>query len=155
MESQKCASRAVRVDASHTQLTHDKQVTRRRRDPHRRNLSLGQIGLEDETDLRPPPHRYQLRFARSNFKVTEAAAHNRSAEIRHCRHHPYLLPIENASVRCPEHRCRRSLRQQSVHIPKQRIDTPAHEAFAKMLSRNPWYSLPEHRPLGDAQREPD
>jgi hypothetical protein len=70
-------SPAIGVDASCTQhaagdilltLAHDQEVTRRRRDPYRRNLSLGQAGLQDETDLRPPPNQYHLRFARTSFK---------------------------------------------------------------------------------------
>ena len=40
----------------------------------------------------------------------------------------------------------------TVHIPKQTIDTPAHTAFAKVLSLNPWHCLPEHRPLGNQSR---
>ena len=40
----------------------------------------------------------------------------------------------------------------TVRIPRQPIDTPAHTAFAKVLSLNPWHCLPEHRPLGNQSR---
>jgi hypothetical protein len=64
---------------------------------------------------------------------------------------PHLMPIENASVRWPE-KLSPFIPAATVHIPKQRIDTPAHEAFAKVLSLNPWHCLPEHRPLGNQNR---
>jgi hypothetical protein len=64
---------------------------------------------------------------------------------------PHLMPIENASVRWPE-KLSPFIPAATVHIPQQRIDTPAHEAFAKVLSLNPWHCLPEHRPLGNQNR---
>jgi hypothetical protein len=64
---------------------------------------------------------------------------------------PHLMPIENASVRWPE-KLSPFIPAATVHIPRQRIDTPAHTAFAKVLSLNPWHSLPEHRPLGNQNR---
>ncbi|MBV9577309.1 MAG: hypothetical protein JO057_01830, partial [Chloroflexi bacterium] len=39
-----------------------------------------------------------------------------------------------------------------VRIPKQRFDSPEQLAFARVLSYNPWHSLPEHRPLGNISR---
>ena len=64
---------------------------------------------------------------------------------------PHLMPTENASVRWPE-KLSPFIPAATVHIPKQRIDTPAHVAFAKVLSLNPWHCLPEHRPLGNQNR---
>jgi hypothetical protein len=64
---------------------------------------------------------------------------------------PHLMPIENASVRWPE-QLSPFIPAATVRIPRQRIDTPAHEAFAKVLSLNPWHCLPEHRPLGNQNR---
>jgi hypothetical protein len=64
---------------------------------------------------------------------------------------PHLMPIENASVRWPE-KVSPFIAVGTVHIPRQNIDTPAHVAFAKVLSLNPWHCLPEHRPLGNQNR---
>lgn len=64
---------------------------------------------------------------------------------------PHLMPIENASVRWPE-RLSPFVPAATVHIPRQKFDTPAHEAFAKRLSMNSWHCLPEHRPLGNQSR---
>ena len=64
---------------------------------------------------------------------------------------PHLMPIENASVRWPE-KLSPFIPVATVHLPKQRIDTPAHTALAKVLSLNPWHCLPEHRPLGNQNR---
>jgi hypothetical protein len=63
----------------------------------------------------------------------------------------HLMPIENASVRWPE-KLSPFVPVAAVYIPQQRIDTPAHEAFAKVLSLNPWHCLAEHRPLGNQNR---
>ena len=40
----------------------------------------------------------------------------------------------------------------TVHIPRQKFDTPAHAELARHLSMNPWHCLPEHRPLGNQSR---
>jgi hypothetical protein len=64
---------------------------------------------------------------------------------------PHLMPIENASVRWPE-KLSPFIPAATVRIPRQRIDTPTHTAFAKVLSLNPWHCLPEHRPLGNQNR---
>ena len=64
---------------------------------------------------------------------------------------PHRMPIENAAVRWPE-KLSPFIPVATVHIPKQRIDTPAHTALAKVLSLNPWHCLPEHRPLGNQNR---
>ena len=64
---------------------------------------------------------------------------------------PHLMPIENASVRWPE-KLSPFIPAATIRIPRQRIDTPAHVALAKVLSLNPWHCLPEHRPLGNQNR---
>ncbi len=64
---------------------------------------------------------------------------------------PHLMPIENASVRWPE-KISPFVPAATVHIPRQRFDTKAHEEFARRLSINPWHCLPEHRPLGNQSR---
>jgi len=64
---------------------------------------------------------------------------------------PFLMPIENASVRWPEKRSP-FIRAATVHIPKQKFDSEAQFAFAKRLKMNPWHCLPEHRPLGNQNR---
>jgi deferrochelatase/peroxidase EfeB len=64
---------------------------------------------------------------------------------------PHLMPIENASVRWSE-KISPFVPAATVHIPRQRFDTKAHEEFARRLSINPWHCLPEHRPLGNQSR---
>jgi len=64
---------------------------------------------------------------------------------------PHRMPIENAAVRWPE-RLSPFVRAATIHIPRQRIDTPAHVELAKTLSINPWHCLAEHRPLGNQSR---
>lgn len=64
---------------------------------------------------------------------------------------PYREPIENSLVEwkeenTPFHKIA------SIHIPRQKIDAPEQMAFAEHLSFNPWHCLPEHRPLGSANR---
>jgi hypothetical protein len=64
---------------------------------------------------------------------------------------PFLMPIENASVRWPE-KLSPFIPAATVHIPKQKFDSEAQFAFAKRLKMNPWHCLPEHRPLGNQNR---
>ncbi|HVO83088.1 MAG TPA: catalase family protein [Syntrophobacteria bacterium] len=64
---------------------------------------------------------------------------------------PFLMPIENASVRWPE-RLSPFIPAATVHIPQQKFDSEAQFAFAKRLKMNPWHCLPEHRPLGNQNR---
>lgn len=64
---------------------------------------------------------------------------------------PFLMPIENASVRWPEKRSP-FIPVAAVHIPRQKFDSEAQFAFAKRLKMNPWHCLPEHRPLGNQNR---
>ena len=39
-----------------------------------------------------------------------------------------------------------------VRIPRQTFDSPEQLAFARVLTYNPWHSIPEHRPLGNVSR---
>jgi hypothetical protein len=64
---------------------------------------------------------------------------------------PDRMPIENASVRWPEH-LSPHVRVAELRLPAQRFDSPAQLAFADNLSFNPWHALPEHRPLGNQNR---
>jgi Catalase len=64
---------------------------------------------------------------------------------------PYREPIEDSLVvwkeeNTPFHKIA------SIRIPRQMIDSPEQMAFAENLSFNPWHCLPEHRPLGSANR---
>ena len=61
------------------------------------------------------------------------------------------MPIENAGVRWPE-RLSPFVPVATVHIPRQKLDTPAHVEFNRRLSMNPWHCIPEHRPLGNQSR---
>jgi hypothetical protein len=64
---------------------------------------------------------------------------------------PFLMPIENNGVLWPT---KLSLRVPAavLRIPKQKFDSPEQLEFAKVLSYNPWHSIPEHRPLGNQSR---
>jgi hypothetical protein len=63
----------------------------------------------------------------------------------------HLMPLENAGVLWPE-RLSPRISAATLHIPRQRFDSPAQMDFAKRLSYNPWHSVPEHRPLGNQSR---
>jgi hypothetical protein len=39
-----------------------------------------------------------------------------------------------------------------LHIPKQTFDSSEQLDFARVLTYNPWHSVPEHRPLGNQSR---
>lgn len=40
----------------------------------------------------------------------------------------------------------------TLTIPQQTFDTPAQNQMCENLSFSPWHALPEHRPLGAANR---
>ena len=64
---------------------------------------------------------------------------------------PHLMPIENNAVLWPTRLSpRRSVA--TLHIPKQKFDSPAQMNFDRQLSYNPWHCIPEHRPLGNQSR---
>src|SRR5260370_31754021 len=64
---------------------------------------------------------------------------------------PFLMPIEDASVRWPE-RLSPRVPVAVVRIPRQTFDSEEQIAFARVLSYNPWLCVPEHRPLGNISR---
>jgi hypothetical protein len=64
---------------------------------------------------------------------------------------PFLMPIENAAVRWPE-KLSPHVPVASLHVPKQKFDSPEQFAFVDNLTYNPWHCLPEHRPLGNQNR---
>ena len=64
---------------------------------------------------------------------------------------PHLMPIENAGVMWPE-RLSPRVPVATLHLPRQKFDSPAQMDFAKRLSYNPWHSIAEHRPLGNQSR---
>lgn len=64
---------------------------------------------------------------------------------------PFLMPIEDASVRWPE-KLSPFIPAATVHIPQQQFDAEAQFEFGKRLKMNPWHCLPEHRPLGNQNR---
>jgi len=64
---------------------------------------------------------------------------------------PFLMPIEDASVRWPE-RLSPRVPVAVVRIPRQTFDSEEQIAFARVLSYNPWHCVAEHRPLGNLSR---
>ncbi len=64
---------------------------------------------------------------------------------------PVLMPIENNGVLWPTKLSPR-VPAAVLRIPKQQFDSPEQLDFAKVLSYNPWHSIPEHRPLGNQSR---
>lgn len=64
---------------------------------------------------------------------------------------PHRMPIENAGVLWPE-RLSPRLPVATLHIPRQKFDSPAQMDFARRLSYNPWHCIAEHRPLGNQSR---
>ena len=64
---------------------------------------------------------------------------------------PHRMPIENAAVRWPEN-LSPFIPAATIHIPKQKFNSPAQFDFAKRLSINPWHGLHDHRPLGNQNR---
>ena len=64
---------------------------------------------------------------------------------------PFLMPIENAAIMWPT-RLSPRVPAAVLRIPKQKFDSPEQIAFARVLSFNPWHSLPAHQPLGNVSR---
>jgi catalase len=64
---------------------------------------------------------------------------------------PYREPIENSLVEWKEEHTPFH-KVATINIPRQKIDSPEQMAFAENLAFNPWHCLPEHRPLGSANR---
>jgi hypothetical protein len=64
---------------------------------------------------------------------------------------PFRMPIENNAVLWPTKLSPR-VGVAVLRIPRQRFDSDEQLAFARVLSYNPWHSLPAHRPLGNQGR---
>jgi len=64
---------------------------------------------------------------------------------------PYLMPIEDATVKWPE-RLSPYVPVATLRLPAQRFDSDRQLAFADVLRYNPWHSLAEHQPLGNSNR---
>jgi hypothetical protein len=64
---------------------------------------------------------------------------------------PFRMPVENNAVLWPTKLSPRAPAA-VLRIPKQKFDSPEQLAFARVLSYNPWHSVPEHRPLGNQSR---
>jgi hypothetical protein len=64
---------------------------------------------------------------------------------------PFRMPIENNSVLWPTKLSPR-VPVAVLKIPRQKFDSPEQLEFARVLSFNPWHSIPEHRPLGNQGR---
>ena len=64
---------------------------------------------------------------------------------------PFLMPIENAAVMWPT-RLSPRVPAAVVRIPRQTFDSPEQIDFARVLTYNPWHTIPEHRPLGNVSR---
>ena len=96
--------------------------------------------------LRPPDN--YLR----NAMVATLAEQDVEFDIRLQRQtDPHLMPIENNAVLWPVKLSPR-VSVATLHIPRQKFDSPAQLDFARLLSYNPWHSIPEHRPLGNQSR---
>lgn len=96
--------------------------------------------------LRPPDN--YLRDA----MVATLAEEDVEFEIRlQLQTDPFRMPIENNAVLWPTKRSPR-VPAAVLRIPKQTFDSPEQLEFARVLSYNPWHSLPEHRPLGNQSR---
>jgi hypothetical protein len=64
---------------------------------------------------------------------------------------PFLMPIENNAVLWPTKLSPR-VPAAVLRIPKQTFDSPEQLDFARVLTYNPWHSIPDHRPLGNQSR---
>jgi len=87
-----------------------------------------------------------------NAMVTTLAGGDVDFDIRlQLQTDPHRMPIENNSVLWSEKLSPR-ISVATLHIPRQKFDSPAQMQFAKRLSYNPWHSIAEHRPLGNQSR---
>ncbi len=96
---------------------------------------------------RRPPDDY-LREAMVARLAQEAVTLDFRVQVQTDAH---LMPIENNGVLWPE-RLSPRVSVATLHLPKQRFDTPEQTAFARRLSYNPWHCIAEHRPLGNQSR---
>jgi len=63
----------------------------------------------------------------------------------------HRMPIENNAIRWPEN-LSPFIPAATIHIPRQKFDSPAQFEFTKRMKYNPWHCMPEHRPLGNQSR---
>lgn len=109
-----------------------------------------------------PMHRKRTRIPRLPFRPPDDYLRNAMAatldqedvefDIRlQLQADPHLMPIENNAVLWPEKVSPR-ISVATVHIPKQKFNSPAQIDFEKRLSYNPWHCIAEHRPLGNQSR---
>lgn len=96
--------------------------------------------------LRPPDN-----YLRDNMVKTLAEKDVEFDIMVQVQTDPFLMPIEDASVLWPENLSPR-VPVATLHIPRQKFDSPCQFAFADNLTYNPWHCLPEHRPLGNQSR---
>lgn len=97
------------------------------------------------------PRRPSDNYLRENMAKTLArtdASFTMTVQVQNDAHR---MPIEHAGVLWPE-RLSPRVPVATLHIPRQRFDSPAQLAFADRLSFNPWHAIPEHRPLGNQNR---
>lgn len=104
--------------------------------------------LKTKSELPRDPSNNYLRERLAEHLVREGAGFDFMVQFQL---DPYREPIENSLVEwkeanTPFHKIA------TINIPRQKIDSPEQMAFTENLSFNPWHCLPEHRPLGSANR---
>lgn len=95
---------------------------------------------------RVPPN-----YLRDNMAKTLARQNVQFDLLVQLQTDPHRMPIENAAVRWPE-KLSPFIPVATIHIPRQKFDSPEQFAFTRRLSINPWHCLYEHRPLGNQNR---
>jgi hypothetical protein len=96
--------------------------------------------------LRPPDN-----YLRNAMAATLASEDVEFDVLLQVQTDPFLMPIEDNAVLWPT-RLSPRVPAAVLRIPKQTFDSPEQLAFARVLSYNPWHSIPEHRPLGNQSR---
>ena len=64
---------------------------------------------------------------------------------------PGEMPVEDSTLTWSEEDSP-FIKVATVRVPMQEFGSPAQDEFCEDLSFNPWHALPEHRPLGNANR---
>jgi hypothetical protein len=104
--------------------------------------------LKTRTELPQKPTNNFLRERLKEHLAREGAGFDFMVQFQN---DPYREPLEDALVPWKEENTP-FLKIASINIPRQSIDTPEQMKFCENLSFNPWRCLPEHRPLGSANR---
>ena len=101
--------------------------------------------LKTESELPKDPTNNFLRERLIHHLATDGAGFDFMVQFQL---NPYTEPIEDAlkAWKTPFQKIA------SIKIPPQEIDSPELLRFCENLSFNPWRCLPEHRPLGSANR---